>query len=480
MKTNPIDYNQGDCRLLRVICLLGAIIAPIIKIAWSYSISATELNIYDSNIRCLIYSGTLLLLFLFTYLFSLVKKYAYYIVYGLFMLSTVGFIYEVRDNKFSVQSVLLLFLITASLNMIVKKMIHLIYYDICTLVSLLIALFTVEQNNVPRVYLIFFFLLYYGFNLGFVGLKLRTQNALAKSEQDYRKLVEITPQAIIVAQNGKIILCNAAAVTLSGANSPSDLRNQKTTRFLNCEKSLPDWNKTAYGEKEPEFQEEKFIRVDGVEVDVETSVVYAMIGEKPATVYIIKDISERKNTEKKIRQLAYFDTLTGLPNRYHLINSLEEIITKSSITKQNSAVLFMDLDGFKKVNDTLGHYSGDILLQQVADRLMKCVRNGDIISRYGGDEFVILSNGANRSNGYTVAQRILNAFSLPFYVDNHEMYITPSIGISLYPEDGTDVTTLIKNADLAMYQAKEKGKNKFQYYSAEFDERRKEQLRDKL
>ena len=474
MKTNPIDSKQNEAILLRVICLLGAFIAPIIKAAWSYSISPTEFfDNYFSVLQCVLFVVLFLFMFAATYWFSFVKNYAYYFIYVLYLIATISFIYVLEYNNFSVQSLLLMILFTTSINLVVKRMIHLLCFDICTLLILSFALLKADQASVSKLFIIFFFLLFYSFNYGFVNLKLKTQNALAKSEQDYRRLVETAPQAMIVAMDGKITFCNAAAAKLAGADSSKNLMGQRVWNFIDNMDILQDFEPEELEtlKNDMEYHEEKFVRLDGMEVDVEVSVVHAMIAGQPAVIYVIKDISERKATEKRIHQMAYYDTLTGLPNRFHLNHAIENMISDSTDSNQNSAVLFVDLDGFKQVNDTLGHYSGDILLQEVAELLMGCVRDGDMVSRYGGDEFIILLKAPKRMICYTVAHRILEAFNHPFYVDDHELYITPSIGISLYPEDGMDVETLIKNADSAMYRAKEKGKNNFQYYSEDFSEK---------
>lgn len=468
MSVNTEVYNRNDYILLRVLCLFGAIVTPVIKFVWSYTLAPDEFfNNYISVLQCIFYSGVFVLMFAATFFLSFVKKYAYYFVYAIYFLASFGLAYAVQYNNFSIQSVLIMLLFPASFTMLVKKMRHLIIYDLCTYSFILLALFTAEDKAIPRMFLILFFLFNYLFNYGFVRLRMKIQNSLIKREQDYRSLLEMTPQAIFVCQKDNILFCNSAAVLLAGAENTSALVNQPITRFLNYDEMLQHElvEDSIPASSIPKYHEEIFRRMDGAEVEVEASVAYVKLTGKSAMMYIIKDISERKATEKKIEQMAFYDPLTGLPNRNHLNNTLQEIIAASTDNKQESAVLFADLDGFKKVNDTLGHSNGDILLQLVAERLVKCVRSNDMVSRYGGDEFVIILNGSNESNAQTIAMRILNAFSLPFYMEGKDIYITPSIGISLYPKDGDTVGTLIKHADLAMYTAKDKGKNNFQYYS---------------
>jgi len=193
----------------------------------------------------------------------------------------------------------------------------------------------------------------------------------------------------------------------------------------------------------------------------------------------VQDITERKRAEEQIRQLAYYDALTGLPNRRFFLQQLEQALHHADRHDRMLAVLFLDLDRFKRVNDTLGHGMGDKLLQDVADRLLRCVRKTDcvvagdaeqegppsLVSRLGGDEFtILLSDIEHFQDVAKVARRILDAVSIPFALEGQEVFISTSIGISLYPFDACNAGDLIRNADGAMYQAKEQGRNGYQIY----------------
>ncbi len=193
---------------------------------------------------------------------------------------------------------------------------------------------------------------------------------------------------------------------------------------------------------------------------------------------IMQDITDRKRAEEQIYNLAYFDNLTGLPNRLLFKEHLSHALAHASRANRMAAILFLDLDRFKYINDTLGHSIGDKLLQAVAESLVVCVRKSDTVgrdelgeltssvSRLGGDEFtVLLTDIAALQDAAKVARRIINAVSKPFNLDGHEVIVTTSIGISLFPADGKDVVTLIKNADTAMYHAKDLGRNNFQFYT---------------
>ena len=178
------------------------------------------------------------------------------------------------------------------------------------------------------------------------------------------------------------------------------------------------------------------------------------------------DITARIRAESEIQHLINYDTLTGLPNRSLLHDRLRQAIAKASQDKHHVWVLCLDLDRFKGINDTLGHHAGDKLLQEVAKRLAACVRESDTLARLGGDEFVVLLNGIVNEKGATiVAKKILGLISEPIYIDEHELYITASIGIAAYPMDGEDGHILLKHADLAMYKAKEQDRNNFYFFS---------------
>jgi len=177
----------------------------------------------------------------------------------------------------------------------------------------------------------------------------------------------------------------------------------------------------------------------------------------------LEDITERKRAEETIKHLAYHDDLTGLPNRRLFNDRLTLALAHAQRSQQKLAVMLLDLDHFKEVNDTLGHSVGDQLLQVVSKRLASLLRKGDTVARMGGDEFMLLlPEIAGGEGAAEVAQKILEAFREPFILDDHEIHVTTSIGIALYPEDGEDGDTLMKNADIAMYRAKDGGRDSYQ------------------
>jgi len=185
---------------------------------------------------------------------------------------------------------------------------------------------------------------------------------------------------------------------------------------------------------------------------------------------IVRDISESKRTQQQLHFLAHYDTLTGLPNRLLFNESLRQAQTHANRTSDTIAVMFIDLDRFKNINDTLGHGVGDKLLQQVGSRISLCIRESDTVARMGGDEFaVVLVNVREERDAAVVAEKIIDALRLPFMVDDHEVFVGASIGITLYRPGQDDRDVLLEKADVAMYHAKERGRNNFQFYSYEMD-----------
>jgi diguanylate cyclase (GGDEF)-like protein/PAS domain S-box-containing protein len=189
-------------------------------------------------------------------------------------------------------------------------------------------------------------------------------------------------------------------------------------------------------------------------------------------IAIFSDITQQKRDAERIRFLAYYDALTGLPNRTLLADRTAKAIAAAERSGTRIALLFMDLDGFKHVNDSLGHVLGDILLQRVAQRLGQQTRRSDTLARFGGDEFVLLLTDVEGPESIAIAaRRCLDALSTPFPLDGHDIDITTSIGISVYPDDGDTLDALVKNADMAMYQAKESGRNQFHFFEAAMNAR---------
>jgi len=194
--------------------------------------------------------------------------------------------------------------------------------------------------------------------------------------------------------------------------------------------------------------------------------VQAFSPDKGLIATLFEDITERRKTEQHIQKMAYFDNLTGLPNRALFFDRLNQAMVRANREKTNLAVLFLDLDRFKSINDTLGHAVGDQLLIEVTQRLNRHIRSSDTLARLGGDEFVIIAtNLVDKLDASYIAQNLIDSIQPPFQIMGHELHVTTSIGIALFPDDGGTTEILIKHADMAMYSSKESGRNAFNFYS---------------
>ncbi len=204
------------------------------------------------------------------------------------------------------------------------------------------------------------------------------------------------------------------------------------------------------------------------ELFLELKTIVAVKDQQDNTVQYVAvshDITDYKRKVEQINHLAYHDALTGLPNRHLFHDRLIQSLAHAHLHQESLAILFIDMDRFKNVNDSLGHNIGDELLKKIARRLEECIREGDTLARLGGDEFIVLLPTVFLQQVERIARRILEEMKAPFIIDGFELFISASIGVSMYPNDGIDQDTLIKNADTAMYQAKELGKNTYQFYT---------------
>ena len=216
---------------------------------------------------------------------------------------------------------------------------------------------------------------------------------------------------------------------------------------------------------------------DGHEVPVEVFLQYiAPEREEPRFVAVVRDLSERLEAQKKLRHLAHHDVLTKLPNRLLFMDRLEHALARRP-DEGRVALLFLDLDRFKIINDTLGHACGDKVLYMLGERVSACVRRGDTLARISGDEFAVVLEDVAASDAIVpVTRYILDELAKPFIVDGHELFVTASIGISISPNDGEDPNTLLKHADIAMYRAKDMGRNTYQFYSPDMSVKAFERL----
>ncbi|GMB08293.1 putative bifunctional diguanylate cyclase/phosphodiesterase [Thermolongibacillus altinsuensis] len=287
-------------------------------------------------------------------------------------------------------------------------------------------------------------------------------------------IIEHTDEGIIITDaQGNILLTNPAFETVTGytleeviGKNPNILQSGLHDHIFYRQM----WNDL---QEKGMWKGEIWNKRKNGEIFVEWLTIKAVKNERGETtnyVAIFSDITHHKRTIEQLTKLANYDLLTNIPNRQLFKKRLENLIETSRRHQQQFAVLFLDLDRFKYINDELGHHSGDLLLKKVASRLKQILKTKDTIARIGGDEFVIiLPNLKHLREAVRVAENIIEMLKAPFSIDGKEVYISTSIGISFYPNDGNDVETLLRNADRAMRKAKKSGRNHFEVYHKELD-----------
>lgn len=273
---------------------------------------------------------------------------------------------------------------------------------------------------------------------------------------------------------GNISFLNLVAETMTGWSSHEAIQRHKSdilrilvTASRETIKNPMDFA-VGEGPSTPLPLDCVLVRRDGFEIPIEGSVapIHDRAGEPSGAVIVFRDVRAARAITDQITHSAEHDFLTGLPNRMLLNDRVGQAITLALRQKKQVAVLFLDLDGFKHINDSLGHSIGDQLLQSIAERLVHCVRSADTVSRQGGDEFVVLLSEMERPEDAAVsARRLLQEVARSHSIGQHDLYVSASIGISIYPGDSADAETLIKNADAAMYQAKEDGRHSYQFFT---------------
>ncbi|HUP95813.1 MAG TPA: EAL domain-containing protein [Burkholderiales bacterium] len=301
--------------------------------------------------------------------------------------------------------------------------------------------------------------------------------ALRESEEKFRQLADNIPEIFWItdARQRELHYLSPGFETLTGMRLPAVMDRPRSwlrvvhvddrERVRLARKGLP------HAEYDIEY---RIVRADGGVrwVHDQAFPVRDASGNVHRIAGIGADITERKEAEEKLVYLAHYDGLTGLPNRLLFFDRLGQTLAQARRHKVLTAVMFLDLDRFKIVNDTLGHAVGDELLCQVAGRLTACTRQGDTVARFSGDEFVLIVNDLHEAeDARLVAQKVLLAFVEPFRLGNQEVFVSTSIGISMYPSDCEDEQALLKNADTAMYRAKESGRNNFQFYTPQMNAR---------
>jgi diguanylate cyclase (GGDEF)-like protein/PAS domain S-box-containing protein len=310
----------------------------------------------------------------------------------------------------------------------------------------------------------------------------RAEQALQESKEQFQQLAKHVPEAFWITdlRRHSMIYVSPAFERIHGA----PLRTMRgvwrawkdTLHPEDRERALEAHRNMAYGPVEVRYRivrpdgAIRWVRACGYPVEDSRGVVYRVAGT-------IEDVTERHELENRLQHQAHFDSLTGLPNRVLFFDRLGQALTQARRTSHTVGLLFVDIDRFKCVNDTLGHHIGDKLLQHVARCLVRSIRAEDTVARLGGDEFgIILPHAEKPENAAVIAQKALACLAEPLQLEAHEVVVTGSIGVALSSSDGVDAETLVKNADTAMFRAKNAGRNAYEFYTCTMNERALEQL----
>ena len=299
-------------------------------------------------------------------------------------------------------------------------------------------------------------------------LSAEQETARIQELQRVRQLADAAFEGIVIHRGGRVLAVNVALCELLGYPDAASLRGARVLRSVTPESRarLRDgWRALS-----ADVLELEILRADGSALSVEVLSRPFRYGQDEAVLTAVRDLSERKRAEAQIRKLAFHDALTGLPNRYALHDCLSRALETAERNRVHAAVLCLDLDRFKNVNDVFGHDCGDELLQQVAMRLQATVRASDTVARLGGDEFAIVQIVEQVPHQVApIAQRLVECVSAPYEVNGRHIDIGVSIGIAVYPEDGSSGNTLMKHADIALYRAKAAGREQYKFFEAAMD-----------
>ena len=305
--------------------------------------------------------------------------------------------------------------------------------------------------------------------------KHQSEHRLKESEQRYRLLAELSPEAIIVQTDEGIVYANPAAAGLFGARTVETLLGRGVADFVHPDsrENFRARERHLRENQQSDLKAEKFVRLDGQVRDVEVVMASVIYGGKPATQILTRDITERRRAEEQLLHDAFHDSLTKLPNRALFLDHLKLAVNHCRRRKGYLfAVLFIDLDRFKVINDSLGHMVGDEFLITVARRIETCLRDGDTIARLGGDEFTILLDGIkDYGDAQRVAERVQEVLGEPFHLAGRELFMTASVGIKYSGDGDEQPEDLLRDADTAMYCAKTLGKAQYQVFDAKMHTR---------
>jgi diguanylate cyclase (GGDEF)-like protein/PAS domain S-box-containing protein len=595
-------FTKPKEKSMELLSFISAIIAPSFVFIWM---------ILDSKMPIQLRWTTWMIALLFTLLYcsihisNFMRQHLNYFFYGMCYIATVYTIYVVHLNHFAEGYSLALMLVVFYIALTFEKIRTLLWYLVTTLVLVEWAVYIetrytkVQDNNglIVGICLVFFSV------IALINLFIRNEDkrALKESEEDYQRLLDTSPNGVIVYEQGNIVYANESIAKLTKVKHRNELLGKSVFEFLkprDYEQAAIDIDEILKG-KHSTYKEGK-INLDEISIDVELANIATTYKGKKAIMTIVKDISERKKieeelveaeakyrsivegalvgvyiiqenklmyinkyledtfgycaeelynmdflklisdkckvlvmegiqrlmsgskdtmmeiegvrkdgstvyiqthskliiykgmpaimgmlsditehkmAEKKITQMALYDSVTELPNRYFLNFQLKDSLENSKKNEKLVALMFIDLDRFKIINDTMGHNFGDIVLKRASSKIKKCLLEKDFMARYGGDEFIIVLEDASIDRAKQTAEHIVKRFSNALSVGEHSIDITPSIGISLYPMDGSDAETLVKYADTAMYHAKSLGRNNYKFYEPQMNQELSRRIR---
>lgn len=301
------------------------------------------------------------------------------------------------------------------------------------------------------------------------------QARLHEREQLLRKIIETEPECVkLVDADGIILEMNPAGLAMLQSSDPGEIIGKSTLSFV-----APEYRSRLHSvmrqvlSGEPAILEMEIVGCKGRRRRVESHAapLYGPDGRVRSVLMVTRDISERADAESQLHYLAHYDLLTGLPNRALFRDRLLQAMAQAKRTDTLLSVMFLDIDHFKDINDTLGHAVGDQLLKEIARRIRACVRETDTVARFGGDEFGLIQTNLHTVEGAAdLADRLVASIGEAYHIDGHEIHTAASVGVTIYPFDDHNAEDLLKNADMAMYKAKREGRGRYQFYIAELNQ----------
>jgi diguanylate cyclase (GGDEF)-like protein/PAS domain S-box-containing protein len=467
-------FAKTDERLIEIILFFAVISVPFFVYFWiKLNPDAPKYIQWFSWAQVIL----LILFYCLTFTSSFVRRHLRAIFNGICYLLSVFLVYRTYSNGFSEGMSLVLMMVVFYIALTFEQIAYILSYVIS--ISVLVGIGIYANRNYKNIYnnngFVFIACLTFFSIIAVINLIIKNQNkkALNESKKDYQRLLDVSPDGIIVSSEEKIVYANDKVLSFTELKDKDFLVGKSFSEIIapeDREQAAADIKEVLEG-NDRGYIESKISFAEGKAIDVELVSMYTTYNGKDAVMTVARDISDRKRMQERINNMALHDPVTKLPNRYFLNLHLKKSFENFKITGKPVALMFIDFDRFKRINDTLGHNFGDALLNQVSKEIKKCLLENDFISRYGGDEFIIVLRDVTQERAEQTAQKIIESFTNPLSIGNHRVNITPSIGISFYPTHCKDAETLVKYADIAMYEAKAQGGNSYVLYKQEMTEK---------